>query len=117
MAKQERLPKLEYFTMRLEQAVKDGLTSKADYYRSRIAQLNEDVTYKGKAEYDTEDPSTETMSLEPIGMFGSRKTLQEAIDYADMMAKSMESPIHAITPVFVLYNTIAEQYDLVPKAK
>ena len=114
---QERLPKLEYFQLRLKDAVRDGNQDKADYYRSRIAQLNESVTYKGNAQYDTEDPSTETMSLEPIGMFGSRKTLQEAIDYADMMAKSASSPIHAITPVFVLYNTIAENYDLVPKAK
>jgi len=106
MAKQERLPKLEYFTMRLEQAVKDGLTDKADYYRSRIAQLKE-----------AEQPSEERISLQVAGMFGSRDTLQEAFDYAEMMSKSLDSPIHAITPVYVLYNTIAKQYDLVPKAK
>ena len=106
MAKQERLPKLEYFTMRLEQAVKDGLTDKADYYRSRIAQLKED-----------EQSSEERISLQVAGMFGSRDTLQEAFDYAEMMSKSLDSPIHAITPVYVLYNTIAKQYDLVPKAK
>lgn len=115
--KHNRLPKKEYFALRLEQAIQDGLTDKADYYRSRLAQLEEAVTFKGNAEYETDDPSTETMSLDPIGMFGSRKTLQEAIDYADMMAQSASSPIHAITPVFVLYNTIAENYDLVPKAK
>jgi len=116
MAKQERLPKLEYFTMRLEQAVKDGLTSKADYYRSRIAQLKEveesqpNVSHK-KGLVVIE----ERVSLEVAGMFGSRETLQEAFDYAEMMAKSLDSPIHAITPVYVLYNTIAKQYDLVPK--
>lgn len=114
--KQNRLPKKEYFTLRLEQAIQDGLTDKADYYRSRLAQL-ENVTFKGNMEYETDTPESETVSLDPIPMFASRDTLQEAIDYAEMMSKSSESPIHAITPVFVLYNTIAEQYDLVPKAK
>tara|TARA_R100000951_G_C2636755_1_gene179537 strand:+ start:1204 stop:1569 length:366 start_codon:yes stop_codon:yes gene_type:complete len=112
----ERLPKQEYFQLRLKDAVRDGNQDKADYYRSRLAQL-ENVTFKGNMEYETDTPESETVSLDPIPMFASRDTIQEAIDYADMMSKSSESPIHAIAPVFVLYNTIAEQYDLVPKAK
>lgn len=103
---QERLPKLEYFQLRLKDAVRDGNQDKADYYRSRILQLK-----------SAEQPQEERVSLEVAGMFASRDTLQEAFDYADMMAQSSESPIHAITPVYVLYNTIAKQYDLVPKAK
>ena len=103
---QERLPKLEYFQLRLKDAVRDGNQDKADYYRSRISQLKE-----------AEQPQEERISLQVAGLFGSRETIQEAFDYADMMSKSSESPIHAITPVYVLYNTIAEQYDLVPKAK
>ena len=103
---QERLPKLEYFQLRLKDAVRDGNQDKADYYRSRISQLQE-----------AEQPQEERISLQVAGLFGSRETIQEAFDYADMMSKSSESPIHAITPVYVLYNTIAEQYDLVPKAK
>jgi hypothetical protein len=100
----ERLPKLEYFQVRLKDAVRDGNQDKADYYRSRIAEL--------KAQ-----SSDERISLQVEGLFGSRKTIAEAFEYADLIAKSSESPIHTITPVFVLYNTIAEQYDLVPKAK
>lgn len=104
--KHNRLPKKEYFALRLEQAIKDGLTEKADYYRSRLAQLQE-----------IEQPQEDRMSLPVQGMFGSRENLEEALKYAQMMAQSMESPIHALTPVYVLYNTIAENYDLVPKAK
>lgn len=100
----ERLPKLEYFQVRLKDAVRDGNQDKADYYRSRISEL--------KAQ-----SSDERISLQVEGLFGSRKTITEAFEYADLIAKSSESPIHAITPVFVLYNTIAEQYDLIPKAK
>ena len=111
MANKKRLPKKEYFTLRLEQAIQDGLTDKADYYRSRISQLEEAEQPQADAVIQ------ERISLEVVGLFGSRDTIQEAFDYADMMSKSSESPIHAITPVFVLYNTIAEQYDLVPKAK
>lgn len=103
---QERLPKLEYFQLRLKDAVRDGNQDKADYYRSRISQLEE-----------AEQPQEERVSLQPAGMFGSRDTIQECFDYADLIAQSSESPIHTITPVYVLYNTIAKQYDLVPKAK
>ena len=129
---QERLPKKEYFALRLEQAIQDGLTDKADYYRSRISQLEEERRSEvltreiPKPKFlRQEQPSVnhkkglvvieERVSLEVAGLFGSRDTLQEAFDYADMMAQSSESPIQAITPVYVLYNTIAKQYDLVPK--
>lgn len=59
----------------------------------------------------------EKIKLEPIGLFADRETIQEAIDYAQMMATHSESPMHAITPVFVLFNTIANNYYLVPKEK
>lgn len=101
-----RLPKQEYFAMRLEQAESEGLDNMADYYRSRLSKLKE-----------SETPKQERVTLKPVGLFGSRDTLQEAFDYAEMMAKSSESAIHAMTPVYVLYNTIAKQYDLVPKSK
>jgi ribulose-5-phosphate 4-epimerase/fuculose-1-phosphate aldolase len=106
MNKREKMPKKEYFKMRLSNAIEDGRQDKADYYRSRLAELSKDVPSK-----------KERITLKEAGMFGSRDTLQEAFDYAEMMSKSMESAIHAITPVYVLYNTIAKQYDLVPKAK
>lgn len=102
----DRLPKQEYFQVRLKDAIRDGNQDKADYYRSRLAQLKE-----------ADQSQEERVTLQVAGMFGSRETLQEAFDYAEMMSKAMESPIHAITPVYVLYNTIAKQYDLVPKAK
>jgi hypothetical protein len=107
---QDRLPKLEYFQLRLKDAVRDGNQDKANYYRSRIEQLQKDESQKSIEDDDR-------MSLPVQGMFGSRNNLEEALEYAQMMAKSMESPIHALTPVYVLYNTIAENYDLVPKAK
>ena len=40
----ERLPKLEYFQVRLKDAVLDGNQDKADYYRSRIAELKAQST-------------------------------------------------------------------------
>jgi hypothetical protein len=39
MKGQDRLPKQEYFQLRLEQAIQNGLTKKANYYRGRLAQL------------------------------------------------------------------------------
>lgn len=109
---QERLPKLEYFQLRLKDAVRDGNQDKADYYRSRITELEPKVT-----EEKVFMIQEERVSLQPAGMFGYRDTIQECFDYADLIAQSSESPIHTITPVYVLYNTIAKQYDLVPKAK
>ena len=98
---EERMPKKDYFEMRLKDAEENGNESKAEYYRSRLEQLKEETV--------------ERISLTPAGLFGDRDTIEEAFEYAEMMSKSTESPIHAITPVYVLYNTIAKQYDLVPK--
>ncbi len=118
MANKKRLPKKEYFQLRLKDAVMNGNQDKADYYRSRIAQLEEVENAQPKVTHEEVFIlQNERVSLEVAGLFGSRDTIQEAFDYADMMSKSSESPIHAITPVYVLYNTIAKQYDLVPKAK
>jgi hypothetical protein len=108
--RKERMPKKEYFQMRLNEAVINGNTDKANYYRGRIEQIEKDELER----FIEED---HTVTLQPVGLFGSRETIDEALEYADMMAKSMESPIHAITPVFVLFNTIANNYDLIPKQK
>ena len=37
----ERMPKKEYFTMRMEQAIKSGNVKKAEYYRSRLDGMSE----------------------------------------------------------------------------
>lgn len=55
------------------------------------------------------------VKLTPHGLWADRETLQETFDYAEMIAKASESPIHAIAPWFVLFNTIANKYYLVPK--
>ena len=102
MSKKERMPKKEYFQMRLKDAVMNGNEDKANYYRGRIEQLEKEDN---------------RITLQPAGLFGSRETIEEAFEYADMMSKSASSPIHAITPVYVLYNTIANNYDLIPKQK
>jgi len=39
----ERMPKKEYFTMRMEQAIKSGNSKKAEYYRSRLDGMSERV--------------------------------------------------------------------------
>ena len=39
----ERMPKKEYFAMRLEQAIKSGNVKKAEYYRSRLDGMSEEV--------------------------------------------------------------------------
>jgi hypothetical protein len=50
-------------------------------------------------------------------MFADRVTIQESYEYAELIAKSSDSYIHAIAPWFVLYNTIANNYYLIPKSK
>lgn len=57
------------------------------------------------------------VELDPVAMFADRDTIKEAHDYAELIAKSSESYIHAIAPWYVLYNTIANNYYLVPKDK
>ena len=58
----------------------------------------------------------ELLTLVPHEMFGERQTIKESLDYAEIIAKSSESYLHAITPWFVLYNTIAKNYYLIPKS-
>ena len=41
MKKNERLPKAEYFQMRYENAIENNLSSKAEYYKSRLVQMGE----------------------------------------------------------------------------
>jgi hypothetical protein len=57
----------------------------------------------------------ELINLVPAAMFGDRSSIEESMEYAELIAKSSESYIHAITPWFVLYNTIAKKYYLIPK--
>jgi hypothetical protein len=39
----DRMPKADYFRMRLADATANGLTAKADYYTSRLAQMSEPI--------------------------------------------------------------------------
>lgn len=39
MKKNERMPKAEYFQMRYENAIENNLSSKAEYYKSRLVQM------------------------------------------------------------------------------
>jgi len=52
----ERLPKKEYFQLRLKQAEEAGLTSKADYYRGRLEKM---AAYAANAEKKAETPPHE----------------------------------------------------------
>lgn len=45
-----RLPKKEYFTIRLNESIKMGNTRKANYFRSRLHQLGQSETKAIKAE-------------------------------------------------------------------
>jgi len=53
----ERLPKSEYFTQRLAQAIKDGNTRKAEYYSRRLSEM-----FEGKAKFDYV-PGTKTLRV------------------------------------------------------
>ena len=57
------------------------------------------------------------LDISVSGLFGTRDTMQEALDYAHDIASHAESYPHCITPVYVLLNTIIENYHLVPKEK
>ena len=39
--RKNRMPKKEYFQMRMENAIANGLVEKAQYYAGRLAQMNE----------------------------------------------------------------------------
>lgn len=45
------------------------------------------------------------------GMFGDRKTLQEAYDYALNIANASENPAAVITAVQVVVNTLANEIE------
>ena len=55
---ERRMPKADYFRMRYECAVDNGLTQKAKYYKMRLEQMNEPLV-KGIAESPTE-PTNES---------------------------------------------------------
>ena len=92
----KRVPKAEYFEQRLKAAQEAGDTPKAEYFKRRLDELKQ---YQ-----------PEVIELEPVGMFGSRKTIEEAVEYAESM-----NDIHVMTATLVMYNTIAEKYNLVEK--
>jgi len=50
MAKQQRMPKADYFRKRYADALKAGLTDKAKYFKSRLEKLGEPlvITQHGK---------------------------------------------------------------------
>ncbi len=53
----QRLPKREYFTQRLAQAIKNGNTRKAEYYSRRLSEM-----FEGEAKFEYV-PSTKTMRV------------------------------------------------------
>lgn len=55
------------------------------------------------------------LDISVSALFASRDTIQEALDYADDIASHSESYPHCIAPVYVLLNTIINNYHLVPK--
>jgi hypothetical protein len=42
--KKERIPKADYFRLRYQQSLENGLTQKAEYYKSRLEQMGEPLT-------------------------------------------------------------------------
>ena len=42
--KKERMPKADYFRLRYQQSLDNGLTQKAEYYKSRLEQMGEPLT-------------------------------------------------------------------------
>lgn len=53
---------------------------------------------------------TEVINLEPVGIFADRKTISEAIEFAQS-----SNDIMTVTAVMVMFNTIAKNYYLVEK--
>lgn len=51
MKKQKRLPKAEYFRGRYNNAVENGLTSKAEYYKKRLVDMGEWTTITETTKY------------------------------------------------------------------
>lgn len=51
--------------------------------------------------------------LNPQAMFGDRKTLMEAFDYAKMITERgpKESYVYSITALMVIWNTLANNYE------
>jgi|LWDU01.1.fsa_nt_gi hypothetical protein len=53
------------------------------------------------------------MKLERNGLFATRDTVEEAMQYADMVISAMPEAerIPAITAVYVLYNSVVNHYN------
>lgn len=53
---------------------------------------------------------TDLIKLDKVGLFSERPSITDAIEFAQSM-----KDIHVTTAVMILFNTIAENYYLVPK--
>ena len=66
----DRMPKADYFRMRLAQSSEVGLTDKVDYYTNRLAEMGEPIIIKkrGKVEsYRFHMDECKRMGLEVLG--------------------------------------------------
>ena len=54
------------------------------------------------------------MKLQEHGLFGKRDTIDEAVEYFDMVIKAMptEERLPMYTAFYVFWNTIAKNYEL-----
>lgn len=53
------------------------------------------------------------MKLQKHGLFATKNSVEEAMQYADMIIQGLpkEDQIFATTAVYVMYNTIIEHYE------
>jgi len=53
------------------------------------------------------------MELKKHGLFNTMNTVEEAMQYADMVVGAMPEPERtpAYTAIYVLYNTVLKQYE------
>ena len=45
------------------------------------------------------------------GMFADRASLNEALDYALKVARASDSPIHVVTAIYVVLNTVINELE------
>lgn len=63
------------------------------------------------------EQEADVVRLTPFGLFASRDTIEDAQEYfVQLMEHRGEIPKpHMITAYYILWNTIARNFDLVPK--
>ena len=54
------------------------------------------------------------MELKAHGLFGERDTIEEAVDYFDLVVKAMpqEEQLPMLTAFYVFWNTLANNYTI-----